>query len=374
MPAEQRGEPYKLGRGRYGLRYRDRDGNRVRTKEKFPSRTAALNHYRDVIAPMLRGEHPRVELTLSELVEVYLVRHAAGNVRNRTADTLRYRLGYATRPFGDEKLADLERMADELAAWRASLPPRAGHGIMQALRQVLDAAVRWEHMARNPAKLAGPNPKPSPRAIRAFTRAEVDAIAAELSAVYQPLPAFGTATGLRPEEWAALERRDIDKRAGVLNVRRTISSGEVVELAKTSASRRQVPLSPRALEALEQLPPRLDTPLLFPAPLGGVLSLDNWRRREWSPAVDASGVARPARPYDMRCTFASNAIAAGIDVFELARVMGTSIEMIERSYGTLLSGAAAGIAARLAAFEAQQDGMEVHGDQAAGGADRHEDS
>ena len=35
--------------------------------------------------------------------------------------------------------------------------------------------------------------------------------------------------------------------------------------------------------------------------------------------------------------------------------MGTSIEMIERHYGTLLSGAAAGIAGRLAAFEARQD-------------------
>jgi hypothetical protein len=35
--------------------------------------------------------------------------------------------------------------------------------------------------------------------------------------------------------------------------------------------------------------------------------------------------------------------------------MGTSIEMIERHYGTLLTGAAAGIATRLAAFEAEQE-------------------
>jgi integrase len=147
--------------------------------------------------------------------------------------------------------------------------------------------VRWDYIARNPAKLAGRNRQPPPRVVRAFTRAEPDAIALELSAPYRPLPTFAAATGLRPEEWAALERRDIDRRAGVVNVLRTVTGGkskdtplDVVDLAKTSVSRRQVPLTRRALAALDGLPPRLDTPRLFPAPAAGPLNLDNWRRRE----------------------------------------------------------------------------------------------
>jgi integrase len=350
MPAIQRGHARKRQSGKWQLRYYDADGTR-KTGGTFPSKSAAMQHYRDAIEPRLNGTEPVPEFTLSELVELYLERHAAV-VRPRTITTLRERLVHATRAYGDVPLRELERMAGELATWQATLPERSRYGIVQALRQTLAAAVRWDYMTRNPAKLAGRNPEPPPRSIRAYTLVELDALAAELSQPYRPLPAFAAATGLRPEEWLALERRDVDRRAGIVNVRRTVSEGVVVELAKTSASRRQVPLSRRASAALDALPPRLDTPLLFPAPEGGLLDLDNFRRREWAVAVEASGVATPARIYDLRSTFASNALAAGVTVFELARVMGTSVRMIERHYGTLLDGAHAGLVGRLDAIEA----------------------
>lgn len=166
---------------------------------------------------------------------------------------------------------------------------------MQALRQALAAAVRWGYMSKNPAALAGRNRQPAPRTVRVFTPAELEAIAAELSPAYAAVPAFAAATGLRPEEWQALERRDVDRRVGLLNVLRTVSDGEVVELGKTAGARRQVPLTRPALDALDAIPPRLDSPLVFPAPRGGLLNADNWRRRQWAPAIEASGVAQPAR-------------------------------------------------------------------------------
>ena len=72
---------------------------------------------------------------------------------------------------------------------------------------------------------------------------------------------------------------------------------------------------------------------------------DRSRGHPW-PGADL----RPAR-----ATFASNALAAGISVFELARVMGTSVLMIERAYGTLLDGAMESITGRLDAFDAERD-------------------
>ncbi len=51
----------------------------------------------------------------------------------------------------------------------------------------------------------------------------------------------------------------------------------------------------------------------------------------------------------------SDALAAGLSVFELSRIMGTSVRMIERHYGALLDGAAAGVAGRLDALDAERD-------------------
>lgn len=62
------------------------------------------------------------------------------------------------------------------------------HGLEQEVR-VLETGVRWGYMTRNPSKLAGRNPQPSPRAVRAYTPAELEAIAAELQPAYRPLPA-----------------------------------------------------------------------------------------------------------------------------------------------------------------------------------------
>jgi hypothetical protein len=104
MPATQRGQAYKLGPGKWGLRYYDAAGRR-RRKSPFPSKSAAVAHYRNTIEPQLRGEDPAPpELTLAEFTDVYLERHAAG-VRVRTISTLRERLRRAVAAFGDVRCA-----------------------------------------------------------------------------------------------------------------------------------------------------------------------------------------------------------------------------------------------------------------------------
>jgi integrase len=93
-------------------------------------------------------------------------------------------------------------------------------------------------------------------------------------------PLSTTPTGGEPHDQADHESR------------RRFSKGVLTGYPKTARSRRRVPLTARALAAIESLPPRVDTPIIFPAPEGGYVSLDNWRTREWYDALDAAGIER----------------------------------------------------------------------------------
>jgi integrase len=208
--------------------------------------------------------------------------------------------------------------------------------------------VRWNYIARNPAVEAGKNPEPPQEELLPFTRAEVEALAAELGPLYGALVLVAAETGLRTNEWIALERRDLDGAGRAVTVQRRYADGVLTPYPKTAKSRRRVPLTARALDALDSVPPRLDTPLLFPASRGGYVQLDTWRNREWYPALDAAGIARRG-PYHMRHTFATEALAGGVSIFELARLMGTSVKMIDKTYGHLARDSEEAIRARLEA-------------------------
>jgi integrase len=68
----------------------------------------------------------------------------------------------------------------------------------------------------------------------------------------------------------------------------------------------------------------------------------------------------------LRHTFATEALAAGISTFELSRLMGTSIAMIDRHYGHLARDSEDSIRARL---NARTDQSGVYLASGEGGSD-----
>jgi len=120
---------------------------------------------------------------------------------------------------------------------------------------------------------------------------QLRALADRLGRRLGPLVLFAAATGLRPSERLALELRDIDEQARVVYVRRAYRNGRI-KCPKTDAGLRAVPLQSIALEALDALPRRNGSALVFPAPRGGYLDLHNFRYRDWDPPSATSGSNR----------------------------------------------------------------------------------
>src|SRR5215218_1105021 len=279
----------------------------------------------------LRRERGLVEAPrLSELVEVYLAQHGG---EPETVEKLRWLLAKAVRVFGHRRISKLRPA--EIAAWRMTIPTGHRFEATQALRQVLARAVSWGMIDVNPAKQGVDNPQRRRTEKRPFESwAELDALATELGPRFGPLVLFAAATGLRPGEWMALEQRDIDRDARVVYVRRALRNGRL-KSTKTEGSIRAVPMQAIALAALDQLGADRESQLLFPSCRGGYFDLHNFRNRYWKPAQIAVGIVPLRRVYDLRHTFATFALRAGISTFDLSRYMGASLTMIDRHYGHL---------------------------------------
>jgi integrase len=332
----QQGQVFELAtRGSDGRRlwaYRYRAGGRGSKRVQrggFRSEADAGAALQRALEKLRRESGVGKRLTLAEFVDEYLAQHEVSPV---TLEKLRFLLSRAVQVFGDYHLDELDPA--EISAWRMTVPPGYRFEATQALRQVLARAVVWGMLDVNPAKQGVENPQRRRTEKRPFESwEELEALARRLGPRLGPMVLFAAATGLRPGEWVALEHRDIDRTGRVAYVNRSFSKGRLT-YPKTEASIRAVPLQACALAALDQLPPGSGD-LLFPAERGGYLDLHNFRNRDWKPAQVAVGIEPFRRIYDLRHTFATFALRAGISTFELSRYMGASLTMIDRHYGHL---------------------------------------
>jgi len=262
-------------------------------------------------------------------VDEYLEMHQAVPV---TIPKLRWLLGKATAELGEKRLADLSPR--DVYAWRLNVPEGHRFEATQALRQVLNRAVCWGLIDYNPAKLGVPNPARRAKEKRPFeTWVHVEAVAARLGLVYGTMVIFAAATGLRPSELFGLEQHDLDRELGVVYVRRAFANGRIKN-SKTRLSTRAVPQQAKAVEALDRLSAS-DNPILFPNARGGRVDFRIFGRKHWRPAQSKAGIDPVRGLYDLRHTYATFALRAGVPVFAVSRFMGTSIAMIDRHYGHL---------------------------------------
>lgn len=224
---------------------------------------------------------------------------------------------------------DLDEITPEaIDRWLASFDsPGAARKSFAILRAMLRRAERWGMAASDPTRRVGelPHvPRHQPKVLDASQVSEL------LRGFWgHPLEAYvlvSVCLGLRREEACGLEWRDIDLRSGEVCIRRVaqyVDGHEVEELPKTDLSARSVWLPRFAVSRLRQLRGH--------GRVVGDLRPDqvarrytSWCKRQGLPCVP---------PMCLRHTWATTALAAGVDVAVVSRALGhSSIETTARYY------------------------------------------
>lgn len=275
-------------------------------------------------------------LSVPDACRAFREQHEASPSRRAVLDAM---LAKACAAFGDVAIEALT--PEQLAAWRASMPPPTRWQATQALAQVTRWALAWGLVSVDPMSRV-PNPRPRLAPVQPFgSWEEIERLAAALPDECRLLPLVGAGCGLRPGELLGLTWRSVDLDARTVRVEQSLDGGgRVQRTLKTRGSRRAVPLRRRLAEQLEAARPRDAHEFVIRSRSGGPADLRNLRRRAWRPALVAAGIEHPHRIYDLRHTYATWALAAGVSTFQLARRMGTSIDMIDLTYGHLTADAA----------------------------------
>jgi integrase len=235
---------------------------------------------------------------------------------------------------GKVKLLRLEpsRLQGLFSELRQTLGPKAAYDAYRVLRRALNLAVRWGWLPDSPLERVEPPPYRAGER-RLWTAEEARQFLRETrGSPYWPWWALSLACGLRPGEVAALRWRDVDWERGVLRVEKSAQkvAGRWLDGGpKTRASRRQVPLSQLAREALRRQRelllarglPVVGDALVFPAQRG-----DGYQDR----TVVGHALHReakrlglyPIRLHDLRHSSASLALEMGAPLPLVSKFLG----------------------------------------------------
>lgn len=330
----QRGQIIRIDRGKYAVRWRDGVSRRQRTG--FASRGEARNWIDLELQRIRSGTATRPHATFQELRTVFMASYSAAP---STTTWMLFHLEKIEKQYKRHEISRLD--ASEIAVWRQSLPPGSAHQTIRVFRQVMAQAVAWGWIDRN-VLAAVKNPQPPRTEFSTFAGwSDVERIAVELGDHYRAVIITGVGTGLRVEEIFGLEWSDVDLDARSVMVRRAYAKGRLKRYTKTSGSTRRVPLRRIVADELARHSTstgRTRGVVFTNEHTGQRINLASWRQREWAPAFEAAGADR-LRPYDMRHTYASWSLAAGVPLFSVARRMGTSAQQIQLTYGHLVDGA-----------------------------------
>jgi integrase len=270
----------------------------------------------------------QTKITFNEYLDQWIETSARARLRERTLDDYVDKINRYIRPaLGGMKLSNISQfniqaLYTELQKKGLTATVRYVHVI---IRSSLKHAISQRMLLNNPADAVKP-PRIERKEMKALSKEEAARfLKSAAEDRHGTLFAFAIATGMRPEEYLALQWKDIDLIKGTATVQRTLvwrkGGGWYFGEPKTSRSRRTIPVPSSLLRMLiehrrNQMETRLragatyqNNNLVFATCEGNPLHLRNLTLRHFKLILKRAGLLE-IRLYDLRHTCATLLLSA----------------------------------------------------------------
>ena len=282
------------------------------------------------------------KMTLAQWLDEWLEKHMTGTVRPGTLEGYRKDMDNHVKPYLGEKLLikltsdDLRELYQLLLERGRKLPrqncgpglaPATVRGIHATLHHALKTAADEGLIPFNPAeKVTPPRVQNTPKQVLTHDQMEKFLYAIRFNPIWHDFFYTELTTGLRRGELCGLTWDDFDSEAGTLKVRRTIHArkggGLEAGETKTYAGQRTILLPYSTTQLLKERRTAALTKWIFPDPLRPERPVNpSSAYRRLKELLKQAGLPS-LRFHDLRHTFATHALASGVDAKTLSGILG----------------------------------------------------
>ena len=281
-------------------------------------------------------------MALSVWLDKWLDEYMAAALRPTTLNGYRRSLELHVKPYLGNKTLSKITAVDLRSLYRSlqetgrvhsrdgqspGLSARTVHGIHTTLHHALKTAMEQNLIPNNPAAEVDP-PKFIGAPMKVLTEAQLDTFMAAIEKDEFWHDFFYTAvtTGLRRGEICGLMWRDFDENAGTLKILRSVNVPKRGEMeigeTKTERGRRTIRLPPSTVQRLKERKKHAVSQWIFPEPLAPEKPVRPSAAYYWMKVLLKEAGLPHIRFHDLRHTFATHALASGVDAKTLSGILG----------------------------------------------------
>ena len=316
-------------------------------------------------------------MTLGEWLDKWLNEHMAFSIRESTKQGYSRYIEYIKPHLGHKQVsaittADVQKMYNKLKeSGRQRNHPTMGHqlsdsmvrSIHMMLHEAMDYAMREHMILKNPTE-GTTIPKAAEKEMQILTEVQIQAFmeAIKNDEIWGDFFYLELMTGLRRGEICALKWCDFDVAEGKLVICRTLHEDGTTGDTKTYSGMRSIKLPESAADMLRERKKMAVSEWIFPNPLKPEKAVSGQAAYNRLKKILKKCNLPNIRFHDLRHTFATQAVAGGVDPKSLSHLLGhTKASFSLDRYTHVTNEMQAGAAAVMGNFLDKIIGKEVDG-------------